>query len=314
MAQDSAALTREIFLAGFMAGLPPENVAWATPRLARNMVDLHLAAGEVVYRQGDPSDAHFFVVTGEVELRADGVPPWRLGERSLVGTMDITLERPRARTATTTCETHLLRMPAADWLEMQEDNFELSLRAIEGLAGMVHDTRVSLLDFETGLVRAAPYEPPAGADALDLLQRVALLRRVPLFSRGEVQSLMNLAVNAEEKRWDAGTVIVPRGEPDDGMYVVVAGSVRVVHGACVAEETFGAGQLVLASRAASSRPQDLELSASEPTWALRICREDYFDTMEEHFALTRSAMKTLAAEREILTNQKIRATVPPKKT
>jgi len=302
-------LVREIFLAGFMAGLPAENVAWATPRLARNMEDIHLPAGAIVYRQGDPTDSHYFVVTGEVELVAEGVPPWRLGERSLIGTMDLTMDRPRSRTVTTTRETHLLRMPAADWLEMMEDNFELSLRALEGISAFVFDTRVALNDYKTGMQRAPAYEPPSTLEdgELALFDRVARLRNVPLFSRGEVQSLMNLAANAEELRWDRDHIVTPRGEPDDFIYVVISGNVHVTHGDHVGEEDFGAGQLVLGSRAMSSLPHDVELRTTMPTWALRICREDYLDTMEEHFALSRSAMKTLVAEREVLTNEKLKA-------
>ena len=146
----SARLLREVFLAGFMSGLPAANVKWAAARLATTMSDIRLRAGEVLYRQGDLTDAHYFVVSGEIRLEAEGLPPWLLGERSLVGTIDITLERPRARSAIAVRDSFLLRLPAGDWLDMIEDNFALTLQAIQGMARGVHQLRVALDDFDSG--------------------------------------------------------------------------------------------------------------------------------------------------------------------
>jgi CRP-like cAMP-binding protein len=306
----SAPLVREIFLAGFMAGLPPENIAWATPRLARNMVDVHLRAGEVLYREGEPTNEHWFVVYGEMKLEAKGVPPWVLGERSLIGTIDLTLDRARSRTATATRDTHLLCMPASDWLDVLEDNFEMLLRGVEGLAEGVHELRLALGDFETehGGQRNAYTRAPANG-RLALLDRMFLLRGVPLFAEAEVQALINLAENAHEAEAAAGELVVTRGEPNDSMIVVVSGEVTVpVAGS--RDETFGPGMLVFGSRAASSKDLGCEGRAVSATRTLRIVREDYFDAMEEHFALARSSMKALAAEREELVNEKGRRAAP----
>jgi CRP-like cAMP-binding protein len=312
-AQRSARLVREIFLAGFMSGLPPENISWATHRLARNMEDVHLRAGEVLYRKDDPTTAHYFVVYGELELAAEGVPSWILGERTLVGTIDLTLERPRSRTVTALRDTHLLRMPARDWLDMLEDNFELMLRGVEGLAVGLQEIRVALGIHDTG-PRFAPVNGAVdraswGRGPLGLVDRVTLLRGVPLFAQGEVQALLDLATHAEEIELAVGAPMVVRGGPNDAMFVLVSGSVAasLVPGDGAAAETFGGGMLVFGSRAATSKDLGFEARATEPTRALRIVREDYFDAMEEHFALARSSMKALAAERELLSNARAAA-------
>jgi CRP-like cAMP-binding protein len=305
----SARLVREIFLAGFMSGLPAENVAWATHRLARNMTDVHLKAGDVLYRQGDSTTSHYFVVYGEILLVAEGVPPWKFGERSLIGTIDLTLDRPRSRTATATRDTHLLSMPGSDWLDMLEDNFELMLRGVEGLAQGVHALRVGV-----GGGVAVP-EPPTHPAAqlvltqlpangeLGLAERVLLLRGVTLFSKAEVQALLDLAAHAVEVDFDAGKTIVGPGEPNEAMFVTLSGAVSASTSPAVPEETFGPGTLVFGSRAATSKDLGFEAHATTKTRLLRIMREDYFDAMEEHFALARSSMKALAAEREALANE-----------
>jgi CRP-like cAMP-binding protein len=302
----SARLVREIFLAGFMSGLPPENVAWATHRLARNMDDVHLRTGDVLYRQGEPTIAHYFVVYGEVNLAAESVPPWTLGERSLIGTIDLTLDRPRTRTATATKDTHLLRMPATDWLDMLEDNFELMLRGVEGLAQGIHEMRVAI-----GGGVAAPDAPASSLatlpskGALGLVDRVILLRGVPLFAQGEAQALLDLAAHAVEVDLDAGAVVVAR-EHDDAMFVTVSGAIAARASEPGFEETFGPGALVFGSRAATSKHLGFEAHAVTKSRVLRLAREDYFDAMEEHFGLARSSMKALAGEREVLANESAR--------
>lgn len=223
----SARLVREIFLAGFMSGLPPENVAWATHRLARNMQDVHLTAGEVLYRQGEPTTAHYFVVYGEMVLAAEGVPSWTLGERSLIGTIDLTLDRPRSRSAKATRETHLLMMPASDWLDMLEDNFELMLRGVEGLAEGVHELRIGFGGGKSASpARLRPFEQSSASGPLGLVDRVVLLRGVPLFSEGEVQALLDLAAHATEVDVEEGAVIAAGGEANDAMFLTISGTVR----------------------------------------------------------------------------------------
>ena len=234
----SARLVREIFLAGFMSGLPPENVAWATHRLARNMQDVHLAAGEVLYRQGDPTTAHYFVVYGEMRLAAEGVPAWTLGERSLVGTIDLTLDRARTRTATATRDTHLLMMPASDWLDMLEDNFELMLRGVEGLAEGVHELRIGVGGGKSAApARLRPFERSSESGPLGLVDRVVLLRGVPLFAGAEVQALLDLAAHAVEVDVEAGAVVTVHSETNDAMYVLVSGEVTALASPIVPPES-----------------------------------------------------------------------------
>jgi CRP-like cAMP-binding protein len=299
----SARLVREIFLAGFMSGLPPENVAWATHRLARNMEDVHLEAGDVLYRQGDATVAHYFVVYGEIMLAAEGLPPWRLGERSLIGTIDLMLDRPRTRNATATRATHLLRMPGSDWLDILEDNYELMLRGVEGLAEGVHELRATI-----GKSPQLPHAPrpdflASSSGPLGLVERVMLLGGVPLFQSSEVQALLDLAVHATEVDLDPGELLTGHGEPNDAMFVTVSGAVTATTAPSIPEETFGPGMLVYGSRAATSKDLGFEARATVPTRVLRLVREDYFDAMEEHFGLARSSMKALASEREILSNE-----------
>jgi CRP-like cAMP-binding protein len=301
----SGRLLREVFLAGFMSGLPADNIAWAARRLAGSMDDVRRGPGEVVYRQGELSSEHFFIVSGEVKLEAPGKPVWTLGERALVGTIDMTLERPRARTVTATRATHLLRVRADDWFDMLEDNFEMVRRAVQGLAMGVHALRVELGSLGDGEI-VADRRPPAARRPLDLVERIVALRTVPLFAGADVQSLTTLGALAREVVLTPGEALSLNVASNDALVVVIDGKVlatRADRGA-PREIAFGSGALVLGSAAASPQIPRYELRAAVASRALRIAHEDYFDVMEEHFALARSALKALVSERELLTDER----------
>jgi CRP-like cAMP-binding protein len=294
-------LVREVFIASFMAGLPPDDIAWATRRLSGVMEDVHLRAGDVLYRVGDVASEHFLIVSGELKVEAPGKPVHMFGERSLLGAFDTMIGRQRARTVTATRNTHLLRVPAGDWEDMIEDNFEIAQRAIHGLAEGVHALRLELHDFADPPSACAALPPES---KLDLVERMFILRSVPLFGDADVQSLISLASLAHEVVFPAGHSVFPRGVSDDALVVVVNGSVTATHPRRAAPATFGDGAVVLGSTALSADDLGYEARATKATRAFRIAHEDYFDVMEEHFSLWRSAMKTLAVDRERLADER----------
>ena len=313
----SSRLLREIFLAGFTSGLPAENAAWAAARLARHMSDVRLAAGAVLYRQDEPADAHYFVVSGAIRLEAEGKPPWVLGERSLVGTLDLTLERPRARNAVAVRDSFLLRMPADDWQDLLEDNFELAMLAIHGLSEGINRLRAELGDFESDADAPAPDIPAAGLLSrpdrdvgrppapLGFMDRVFVLQGLAMLAGGEMQALANLASQATEVSFAAGEELDPR-HVNDALYIVVQGAVRASLPESTVERTYGPGRLVFGAAASGSKDLGYETTTTEGTRVLRIVREDFNDVLEEHFGMARACLKALACEREILVDEKER--------
>lgn len=304
----SARLLREIFLAGFMSGLPAENVAWAASRLAGVMSDVHLRAGDVLYRAGDLAPDHFFLVDGQVKLESNGAPPWTLGSHSLIGVLDVMLDRPRSRTVTATRDTHLFRVPAGDWFDMLEDNFELARRAVQGLARSVHQVRVELDepsdsdDDDVGPRSVRRFDTPPLP--LGLIDRIFALRSVTLLAEADVQAVTTLADLAREIEIAPGETFISRGEPNDSMVLVLSGEVTTSHAGSLPRARFGPGKLVFGSASVSSDDLGYDARAEVATRALRIGHEDFFDVMEEHFPLARSVMKALSNERERLMNER----------
>lgn len=297
----SARLFREIFIAGFMSGLPAANVAWAASRLAGAMTDVRVPAGAVIYQEGEPADHHFFVVEGEVKLETDAAPPYVFGDHSLIGTFDLFIGRPRSRTATATKSSHLYRISSQDWLDMMEDNFELTRSAIEGLAADVTTLHTTLGEV---LVERPARALPVPEGALGLVDRILALECVALFADADVQALTDLAALAKEDLFEEGDVVFEGGVSNDSLVAILVGEVRGTRIPGGFVESFGPSELVFGTSAAGGGSSLREARATKRTRTLRIVRDDYFDVLEEHFRLARSSMKAIMIERELLVNEK----------
>jgi CRP-like cAMP-binding protein len=299
----AAFLMRRVFLASFFSEIP-QRLGWLIERLAGAATSMRLPAGTVLYREGDPTDWHWFIVEGGVRLEAAGAPTWTFGDQSLIGTFDLLAQRPRSRTATLTKETSALRVSTEDWLEMLEDGFAATRVLVQGLA-----TGISNLHVELGELLEAPASEtgPRLDDApLGLYQRLVTLAAVPVFATDDVQALANLADVTEERSYAAGEAISLRGVRDESLTLIVSGSVQGRRGENAPTEVYGPGSLVFGASAVGVDPIDFDAHATTPTRVLRIELEDYFDRVEEHFGLARAAMKALVLERELLVNEQER--------
>jgi CRP-like cAMP-binding protein len=73
------------------------------------------APGEVLIREGQPSDGLYVLLTGEVSVTAQGAPLATLREGHVFGEMSLLLRAPTNATITTTRRTSFLRLPKADF-------------------------------------------------------------------------------------------------------------------------------------------------------------------------------------------------------
>jgi CRP-like cAMP-binding protein len=86
-----------------------------------------------------------------------------------------------------------------------------------------------------------------------LVERVAALHEVDLFSAVPGRMLASVAATAEEVRVESGSTFIEHGAVEDCLYVVVSGRVRVHHGGQVLAE-LGAGSSVGELAVAGARP------------------------------------------------------------
>jgi CRP-like cAMP-binding protein len=124
---------------------------------------VQLSRGDVLFRRGDPSDAAFAIIVGEVEVTVDGLDGRsvflaRLGTGTVTGEMGILDGSPRSADAIATRKTELWRIDrkmVTDAL-MAEPGAALALLAV--LARRIRDTdalveRTSSMDLGKRLAR-----------------------------------------------------------------------------------------------------------------------------------------------------------------
>ena len=100
---------------------------------ALSTVERH-AAGTTLYAVGEPADAFFLVIEGEVSSEDDRADPFLIGAGSEVGALAVLDERPRAFTVRTTTASLLLRIGGDDFLYLLEQHPRLARGVIRHLA------------------------------------------------------------------------------------------------------------------------------------------------------------------------------------
>jgi CRP-like cAMP-binding protein len=240
---------------------------------------------------------------GRVEMLRDGAPNFTLEGRSALGIFDAILDRPHARTAIAKTRLHLAKVRADDWLDLMEESFEIARVAVANsvrLAADLEALRWSLSRQPQGSVIApvASSNPP-----LSFVDRLALLTDVAIVREAGVQVLVEVADLMEEMTFAAGQTLYERGRGGGHIFLVLGGKVIADRSDPNVSVAFGPGSLVCGMAAFGETASAWEARAVEPTRALALLVEDWFDLMEEHFDLVRSALRALALTSEALRDE-----------
>lgn len=303
-------IERELFLRSLSVG----SVRRGGAVLAALMREIFFPAGSLLFRAGEPSEWIYFLVRGEVQLLSnppDETQATVFGRRDVVGVLDAIQEKPRIRTAKAVTDVVALAITIDDWLDFLEDNFDIMRRTLIDVA-----QRLLSLTLQTGWIPPASPEQTDRASRLEerasdvgvqrvtpLVERLILLRDVPMFRRAVVQALAILAKAAEEKHLASGDVLFRQGEPSPGFFVVLRGRVAISRQNPALSAAFGRGTVVGGYTALGAVTQELTATAVTPATVLFVRTEDYFDLMEDHFELARSVASEMAAQQQRLTDR-----------
>jgi NTE family protein len=113
-----------------LRGLPPAQRRWLEPLF----VERHLEQGEVLYREGDPSDEVYVLASGAIDFLVGERPLARLGPRELFGEQCVLGNAPRGATALAARDATILVLPAAAFQRLMTDRPELYGRFVETIA------------------------------------------------------------------------------------------------------------------------------------------------------------------------------------
>jgi CRP-like cAMP-binding protein len=203
------AAARALAATPLFAGMPSD----ALQALVANLQLVSLDRGELLFREGDPSDALYVIVEGEVSVQGDGPPRVemsRLGPGAFLGEVALMTDQPRTATVACVVPAELLRIDRHTLSRVLANHGDV-LRAV------LRFVRDRLVD--------------------------RWMRTSPLFRPFNDAQRNELAAKFKFLEIDAGTVVLGTGERPDGLYIVLAGQFLVRrNGSAVAQ--LGPGDLI----------------------------------------------------------------------
>lgn len=205
----SSVAARALAATPLFAGMPSD----ALQDLVANLQLVSLERGEPLFREGDPSDALYVIVEGEVSVQNEGPPRVemsRLGPGAFLGEVALMTDQPRSATVVCLQSAELLRIDRHTLSRVLAHHGDV-LRAV------LRFVRDRLVD--------------------------RWMRTSPLFRPFNDTERIELAAKFKFLEIDAGTVVLGAGERPDGLYIVLAGQFLVLRNQSAVAQ-LGPGDLI----------------------------------------------------------------------
>lgn len=129
-------------------------------------------------------------------------------------------------------------------------------------------------------------------EPLSTLDRAIKLQKVELFSELETELLALIGSIAEQVYVEAGATIVEQGGALDALNVILGGSIQMARDG-KALFTVGEGDTIGNWALFDRQPSVVTATAIEPTWLLKIDREEFYDLLADHSEMTRELFYAL---------------------
>jgi CRP-like cAMP-binding protein len=294
--------SRELFLSVIATGTA-DLPTWAIDRLTSLLEEEEVEAGRRLFAAGEPVETIYFLREGRLQLSREGAPPWIYDGRWVIGPADAVLDRPYPRTAVALTHLSLLKLPADDWLDLLEDSFELARGAV---ARSIHG--VGLLEARRWSLEAEPRGKrvttiPTDRSTLSFVDRLAMFAGVGLLRSAGVQVLADVVSLVKEETFAPGERIWSRGEVPGRTFIIVEGEAIAERSNPSLSVRFGPGMAVAGVASLGDAVKEWEAHAVTRLRVLSLPIEEWFDEMEEHFDLVRSALGALALVRDEIVDE-----------
>jgi CRP-like cAMP-binding protein len=288
-------ITKELVFAAFAGPSAETEDPMVLDRLSRAVVAETAQPGHVIFREGDESSDVHFMSEGRMRLTSPGKPDWIYEGRWVIGTTDVLVGRPRARTAVMETEAHVFRLNARLWFEVVDSRPDVSLNVVVGFAQGIMPLYVQLAP-DGGF--ATPPAAPSSLDVSSLSARTRVLAAAPLLQGVPMQTLVELANAAEVRNLEVYEELFGAGTAPGRVHVVTRGRVRASRRDPDVAGVFGAGSIVGGAVCLGDPDARWSAQALEPAQVISFSVEELFDSVEEHQLGVRAMMGALALERE----------------
>jgi len=212
---------------------------------------VQLAKDEILFHEGDPGDALYVIVEGEVAVQAEGPPRVemaRLGAGAFLGEVALMTDQPRSATVTALGDAELLRIDRATLSRVLAEHGDI-------LTAVLRFVRERLVDRWT--------------------------RTSPLFRPFNPQERAALASRFKFLEIEAGRTLIAAGARPDGLYIVLAGHFSVTR-AGQPVVTLGPGELIGEGALLSGRALQSEVRARGKSLALCLPAGEFREMIMTH--------------------------------
>jgi CRP-like cAMP-binding protein len=121
---------------------------------------------------------------------------------------------------------------------------------------------------------------------------VGALRAVPSLSTLDDTTLLAIVGDSANLVWRAGSKVFEKGSPGDGLYIVIAGSVRVLDASGSELNVLEAGDFFGELSLLAGSPHGNDVEAVEDTELLVVTKERFDDLLSSSPEVARSIRKT----------------------
>ena len=142
----------------------------------------------------------------------------------------------------------------------------------------------------------ATFNPHMSIAALTTIEKMMLVRALPLFHVLAPDDLEEITAIAAEKTFQPGDYLCRTGEAGNSVYVIIRGTVRVFTGATQEEgilSQLGAGSYLGEMAVLDSSPRSASAVAMEKTRVLELPGEEFKDLMYARPAISASVITNL---------------------
>ncbi|MDH3224990.1 MAG: cyclic nucleotide-binding domain-containing protein [Gemmatimonadota bacterium] len=289
-----ARVQRALFLRkqAFLGALP----AAALFALEKGARDVVLRSGEKLPAPNDEQTLIAAVVDGTLSARqADGTERL-IGPGGLAGLTHVLAEAPRMALEATR-PTRLLLVDDETLEELIERYFVVVEVLIHHLARSSLAALATLPDGTA--LGASEAGRPKRVEALDFVDRLAMLTHAESIPPESLNALSELAGQVHERRWRPGEILWRAGEPAEDFLVMAEGSIECAMGAG-RHHHLGYGASVGKYEALIGLPRRFTAVVAQPLTALVVNRDLFFDLLEDHGGMARDFLRALARRKQAL--------------
>ena len=108
-------------------------------RVAALTEEVHFEPGETIYREGEPTDAIYLILTGRVVVEGNGDVVREIREKQAFGTVAALDRNPAVHTVKAIDPVYALKLNAQDLQDMLSLDFELVQAVIRALCRLVRE-------------------------------------------------------------------------------------------------------------------------------------------------------------------------------